>query len=169
MKNRNILFLFLSVLLLASAPLSAVTVYKVTDANGRVTYQNHPPFKGERVQTIEGIGRVETMEIDPEQNVVPARTNRSSPAPGARPDAADSPAEGAEDTDAMISPDELARRNNAAGVAIGMEDAARQGIDPQGVSGAGIEALGAPPPAAAGAGVSPGSPISPANPITPLR
>lgn len=135
MKNPNALWLLCGGLMLTPLSTLAVTIYKVTDTNGKVTYQNHPPFKGiERVQTIEGVGRVETMEIDPEQNIVPARTQRSSLEPTlgrSQP----------EDAAAITAIDELAKRNYAAGVAAAIEDAANNGIN-NGGTGIEIEGTG---------------------------
>lgn len=42
---------------------SAVTVYKVTDANGHVTYQNAPPRIGD-------VARTERKEINPNENIM---------------------------------------------------------------------------------------------------
>lgn len=89
-----------------AAPLaaSAVTIYKVTDAQGHVTYQNEPPARG--------TPRVEIKQIDPNHNTLAFERPRAIGAPqggGAGGDA------GNADTSRAV--DELIRRSFMAGAA----------------------------------------------------
>ena len=82
-----------------AAPLAeAVTVYKITDAQGHVTYQNEPPAAGAQ--------RVEVKQIDPAHNTLAFE----------RPRAVGAPQGGGGNTD-MRAIDELIRRSFMAGAA----------------------------------------------------
>lgn len=145
------------ILTIVPPSLGAVTIYKVTDANGNITYQNQPPSKG--------AGQVEVKEMDPEQNVLPAPA-----AAATRGKTVGRPQTG---EGAVSNPpdviDTRGKRHYDAAVAAAADEAAAKGNDYGGVTGTELEELGAPP------GVTPvvppagSAPLPRATPTVPAR
>lgn len=137
MENLKALTL-IGMLMLLPSPLWAVTIYKVIDANGKVTYQNQPPPKA--------AGRVEVKEIDTEQNVLPAVVNQAPTAKTVgRPQAGDTAGVSNPIPNPTNVIDNLVKRNYDTGIAAATEEAARNGKDYNGIAGTELEDLGAPP------------------------